>query len=105
MALGSGAFVSANWALTADVVPPAEAGRFLALANLGTAGGMAAAGLFGPLLDAANAASPGAGYAALFAGAALAFLASLWAGRAAARALRVPETAPASPVWAGGPTA
>jgi MFS family permease len=69
MALGSGAFGSANWAQTADAVPPAEAGRFMALANLGTAGGAAAAGLLGPLVDAA-------GYPALFAAAALAFAAS-----------------------------
>jgi MFS family permease len=72
MALGSAAFASASWALTADLVPPDEAGRFFGLANVSTAGAAAAAGLFGPLMDHA----PGSGYEALFAGAALAFVAS-----------------------------
>ncbi len=81
MSLGSAAFSSANWALTADLAPPAEAGRFLALANFGTAGAAAAAGLFGPLIDAANRASDGAGFPLLFVLAALASLASLLALR------------------------
>lgn len=54
MALGSAAFTGANWALTADLAPPAEAARFMGLANIGTAGAAAAAGLLGPLVDAAN---------------------------------------------------
>jgi MFS family permease len=66
MALGSAAFSSANWALSADLAPPAEAGRFLGLANFGTAGAVAAAGLFGPLVDGLNKATPGIGYSALF---------------------------------------
>jgi MFS family permease len=81
MAVGSAAFAGANWAQTADVAPPAAAGRFLALANFGTAGAAAAAGLLGPLVDGANRLAPGAGYTALFAVAALAFAASalaLW---------------------------
>lgn len=81
MSLGSAAFSSANWALTADLAPPAEAGRFLALANIGTAGAAAAAGLFGPLVDAANRVSAGAGFPLLFVLAALASLASLLALR------------------------
>jgi len=81
MSLGSAAFSSANWALTADLAPPAEAGRFLALANVGTAGAAAAAGLFGPLIDAANRAFAGAGFPLLFVLAALASLASLLALR------------------------
>jgi MFS family permease len=48
MALGSAAFTGANWALTADLAPASEAGRFFGLANIGTAGAAAAAGLFGP---------------------------------------------------------
>jgi MFS family permease len=76
MALGSAAFSAANWALTADLVPPAEAARFMGLANFGTAGAAAAAGLFGPLVDWANGRDPGAGYTALFALAAVAFIAS-----------------------------
>jgi MFS family permease len=76
LSLGSAAFVSANWAMTADVVPKEEAGRFFGLANFGTAGAAAAAGLFGPLVDAFNLTSPGTGYVALFMSAALAFLVS-----------------------------
>ncbi|HEX6606545.1 MAG TPA: MFS transporter, partial [Chloroflexia bacterium] len=76
MAVGSAAFAGANWALTADVAPPAEAARFFGLANVGTAGAAAAAGLFGPLIDSANAAAPGLGYTVLFAGATLAFVLS-----------------------------
>ena len=40
MALGSAAFASVNWALTIDLTPPAEAARFLGLANIGTAGAL-----------------------------------------------------------------
>ncbi len=76
MALGSAAFSAANWALTADLVPPTEAARFMGLANFGTAGAAAAAGLFGPLVDWANGRNPGAGYTALFVLAAVAFIAS-----------------------------
>lgn len=76
MALGSAAFASANWALTADLVPPAEAARFFGLANFGTAGAAAAAGLFGPLVDSGNQLTPGAGYTALFVAAALASVTS-----------------------------
>lgn len=76
MAFGSAAFASANWAGTADLAPPQEAARFLGLANLGTAGAAAAAGLFGPLVDWANGMAPGAGYSVLFVVSALAFTAS-----------------------------
>lgn len=50
MALGSAAFVGANWALTTELAPPCEAARFMGLANFGIAGA-AAAGLLGPLVD------------------------------------------------------
>jgi len=76
MALGSAAFASANWALTTDLAPPTEVGRFLAIANFGTAGASAAAGLLGPLIDWANTGTDGAGYSVLFVMAAFAFLAS-----------------------------
>lgn len=76
MALGSAAFASANWACTADLVPPSEAARFFGLANLGTAGAAAAAGLFGPLVDWGNGVTAGAGYSALFVMSALAFATS-----------------------------
>jgi MFS family permease len=87
MALGSAAFSSANWAQTADLVPPAEAARFMGLANFGTAGAVAAAGLFGPLVDGLNAATPGTGYSALFIiGALLAAVSGFAATRARAAA-------------------
>ena len=81
MALGSAAFASANWALTADVTPPDEGARFFGLANIGTAGAAAAAGLLGPLVDWGNAGSPGVGYTVLFVIAALACAASALALR------------------------
>jgi MFS family permease len=76
MALGSAAFASANWAATADLAPPDQAGRFFGLANIGTAGAAAAAGLFGPLVDWLNGRIDGSGYPFLFILAALTFLAS-----------------------------
>jgi MFS family permease len=81
MGLGSAAFAGANWALAADLVPQAEAGRFLALANFGTAGATATAGLFGPLVDWGNRVQNGVGYTLLFIAATAAFLASLLALR------------------------
>lgn len=73
LSLGSAAFASANWAMTADVAPQDEAARFFGLANFGTAGAAAAAGLFGPLVDGFNRATPGTGFTALFIAAAAAF--------------------------------
>ena len=77
MALGTAAFASANWASTADVAPAAEAARYFGLANFGTAGAAAAAGLFGPVVDWANRHWPGGGYNVLFVVAALLFVASV----------------------------
>jgi MFS family permease len=96
MALGSAAFSSANWAFSADLAPPEEAARFLGLANFGTAGAVAAAGLFGPLVDGLNHVEPGLGYSALFVSAAALALLS---GVAAARVGRVaPAGRPAAPM-------
>jgi MFS family permease len=81
MALGSAAFSGANWALIADLAPPAEAARFLGLANIGTAGAAAAAGLFGPLVDWVNGVAPGAGYPIILVLSALAFVASAFSLR------------------------
>jgi MFS family permease len=76
LALGSAAFSTGNWALAADLAPQGEAARFLALANFGTAGAAALAGLFGLLIDLGNRLAAGAGFIALFAAAATAFIAS-----------------------------
>jgi MFS family permease len=91
MSIGSAAFAGANWALTADLAPPAEAGRFMGLANFGTAGAVAAAGLLGPLIDGINLARPGLGYPALFAASASLFLASALA----LRKVSAPDAPPA----------
>ncbi len=63
-----GVFLSANWALAMDLIPPAEAALFLGLTNLATAGSGAATGLLGPMIDGINAVAPatGYGYRALF---------------------------------------
>jgi MFS family permease len=95
MALGSAAFASANWALTADVAPPDEAARFFGLANVGTAGAAAVAGLLGPLVDWGNAAAPGAGYTALLIVAGLACAASALALRGVAVPGALPAAEPA----------
>lgn len=87
MSIGSAAFASANWAQTADLAPSAQAGRFFGLANFGTAGAVAAAGLFGPLVDALNRSSANLGYVALFIVAAGLFALSALAAWRSARSL------------------
>jgi len=82
MAAGSAAFAGANWAMTADLAPPEEGARFFGLANFGTAGAAAAAGLFGPLVDLINNTSDGSGFTALLAAAGMSFIASALALRA-----------------------
>jgi MFS family permease len=77
MSLGTAFFTAANWASTADVVPQAEAGRFFGLANVGTMGSAAAAGLLGPLVDLGNKGVPGAGYTVALTAASVASLAAL----------------------------
>jgi MFS family permease len=54
MSLGTSAFAAANWAALTDLAAPESAGRLMAVANLGTAGAAACAGLVGPLIDAAG---------------------------------------------------
>jgi MFS family permease len=52
MAVGTAAFGAGSWALQADLVDGEHAGRLLGIANFGTWGAAAAAGLLGPLIDA-----------------------------------------------------
>jgi MFS family permease len=84
---GIGIFVSANWALANDLAPIGQAGMFLGLTNLATAGAGALSRLAGPGIDVLNAARSGSflGYDALFIGAGLFSLLSLLLLR------RVPE--------------
>ncbi|NOY97890.1 MAG: SLC45 family MFS transporter [Chloroflexi bacterium] len=65
---GIGLFLTANWALASRLAPAGEAGKFLGLTNLATAGSGALARLEGPLVDMLNHAFPGvwAGYKFLF---------------------------------------
>jgi len=66
--MATGIFLSVNWALATDLIPTEEAGKYLGLSNLATAGAGAASRLGGPLIDGLNALRPGAylGYPALF---------------------------------------
>lgn len=85
----AGIFMSVNWAWAADLAPAAEAGRYLGLSNLATAGASAFSRLVaGPIIDGGNALHAGIGYDLLFLVLALAMSASalLLAG--------VPETRP-----------
>ena len=65
---GIGLFLTSNWALANSLVPQEEAGKYLGLTNLATAGSAALSRLEGPVLDGLNAAWPGAwiGYKGLF---------------------------------------
>jgi MFS family permease len=54
MSFGTAAFVTANWAATTTLVGRDDAGRLMAIANLGTGAAAAAAGALGPLIDAAG---------------------------------------------------
>jgi MFS family permease len=75
--LGVGIFSSVNWAWAVDLVPSGEAGKYLGLTNLATAGSAAVARLLGPIIDLVNGWVPNGGYAVLFALAALAALLGL----------------------------
>lgn len=75
--LATGVFFTVNWALGTDVVPAAEAGRFLGISNLAGAGaGIVASGMGGPLADHFNRSQSGLGYQVVFAIFGLCFLLS-----------------------------
>ena len=65
---GIGLYLSSNWALASRLAPKAEAGKFLGLTNLATAGASAVSKLGGIPIDMANNAFPGRylGYTGLF---------------------------------------
>ncbi len=77
--MGIGAFLTASWALAADIVPRQEAARYLGIANIATCIGSGGARLLGGvLIDPINRAlgSSSSGYLLLFALATICFLAS-----------------------------
>ncbi len=77
--VSAGVFLSVNWAWAADLVPAAEAGRYLGLSNLATAGSSAFARLFsGPVVDAGNAVQVGLGFNVLFVLLAVAMAMGTW---------------------------
>ena len=66
--LSAGVFVTTNWALGTDLVPPEEAGRYLGVSNLAGAGaGIVGAGIGGPMADFFIAYQRGLGYLVIFA--------------------------------------
>ena len=66
--LATGVFMAVNWALGTDLVPKAQAGKYLGISNLAGAGaGIVGAGIGGPLADSFNALRPGLGYLVIFA--------------------------------------
>ena len=77
---GIGLFLTSNWALANSLAPQDEAGKYLGLTNLATAGSAALSRLEGPVLDTLNAAWPGAwiGYRGLFIFGAVCMLLSLF---------------------------
>lgn len=78
LGLGTGLFVTINWAMGTRLVPQEESGHWLGVSNLAGAGaGMIGTGIGGPLVDVLNAASPGFGYLTIFIAYALLFFLSI----------------------------
>ncbi len=74
-----GAFLSADWALMADIVPGDQAGRYLGVSNTATAGAaLLAVAIAGPVADLVNGVSFGLGYRAIFVVAAAEFAIGAW---------------------------
>jgi MFS family permease len=66
--LGTGIFMSSNWALGTDLVPSEDAGKFLGISNLAGAGaGIIGAGIGGPIADFFNGFQQGLGYLVIIA--------------------------------------
>lgn len=83
LGVGIGMFLTANWALANELAPAAEAGKFMGLTNLATAGAGAIGRLEGPGIDLLNNAAPGQwwGYFGLFLMGAICMLSSALALR------------------------
>ena len=65
LGISFGGLMSSNWALAVDLVPKDEAGKYIGLTNLASAGGSALARLTGPMIDFFNARQFGLGYTAM----------------------------------------
>jgi MFS family permease len=77
LGVSTGLFMTANWAMGTNLVPPQEAGRYLGISNLAGAGaGMIGAGIGGPVADYLNISNPGLGYFTIFAAYAVLFVLS-----------------------------
>lgn len=65
---GMGLYLTSNWTMAVKLAPADQAGKFLGLTNLATAGASALGKLEGPLIDLLNRCKPGAfwGYRFLF---------------------------------------
>ncbi len=76
---GMGLFLTSNWTLANRLAPREEAGKYIGLTNIATAGAGALSRLEGPVIDKLNALEPGSfyGYMFLFVFAAICALASL----------------------------
>ena len=76
---GIGLFLTANWTLANQLAPGDEAGKFLGLTNIATAGSAAIARLEGPAIDWLNSLHPGQwlGYSGMFAFGAVCMLLSV----------------------------
>ncbi len=71
LGIGAGAFLAVNWAWATDLASREQAGRYLGISNLATAGAGVLAAIGGPLIDWGNAQSLGLGYNIVFVGGAL----------------------------------
>ncbi|MHC1739535.1 MAG: MFS transporter [Anaerolineaceae bacterium] len=81
MGIGLGIFMSTNWAMANQMAPAAEAGKYMGLTNLATAGSAAVARLEGPMIDYFNnkvATGHFVGWTVLFAVSAVLMLCSSW---------------------------
>jgi MFS family permease len=77
LGVATGMFMTTNWAMGTNLVPPEEAGRFLGISNLAGAGAaFIGYGIGAPVADYLNKIMPGVGYIATFAAYGVLFLLS-----------------------------
>jgi Na+/melibiose symporter-like transporter len=90
--MATGIFLSVNWAWATDLIPLDEAGKYLGISNLATAGAAATSRLAGPVIDTINIMIPGSylGYPTLF------IIAAAFTSLGTLLLLRIQERNPAS---------